>query len=306
MMAVTYNVMNWKSIYMGTMIFQILCIGIVWIIPESARWQLVVGQTDKAEKTLRLYAKKDKMEHLEGTNGDMLFKRRFDKLKDHLVTEKRIEKSKGFFDLLRSPRTLRYCFALYAIWFLRTLIDWGLFYSTLDFSGNVFVNNAIILSASVATNAFMNWKIDSFKRKSMLITMFLATSLLLCASIPVVESDRYIVIRMILIALGKFFSSGIYILLYVYTSELFPTSIRHFGLGTCSFASRIASVSAPFLAQLVRSKPRFPIKLNSTSNEIIFRVLKQSVKFKPHSRLTEFSSDLIVIKFAKNLFKYRI
>lgn len=255
MMIVTYNVMKFKYIYMGTMIFQLLSIGIVTVIPESARWQFVAGHIDKAEQTLRFYSKKAKVEDPEENfENDERFNRKLDKLRDYLVVEKTTTKTMGLFDLLRSPHTSKFCFALYIIWFLRAFIGWGLVYSTLDLSGNVFVNNAIILTASVAANAFMTWKIDSFKRKSMLITMFLATSVLLCASIAVVESHKYIIPRMILIASGKFFSSGIYILLYVYTSELFPTNIRHFGVGTCSLASRIASISAPFLAQLVRNQ----------------------------------------------------
>ncbi|XP_015786194.1 organic cation transporter protein [Tetranychus urticae] len=258
MMFVTYHVPKFKYIYMGSMIFQLLCIGIVTILPESARWQLVVGQIDRAEETLRLYAKKRKSKGAESdtetANKDdeqkELFDLKLDKLRGHLYSGERPTTFRGLFYLIRQPRISRFCFALYVIWFLRTFIGWGLIYSTLDLSGNVFINNAIILTASVLANLFMTWKIDSFRRRSMLITFFLMTSVLLCASIAFVESHQYIIPRMILIASGKFFSTAIYSLVYVYTSEIFPTNIRHLGVGTCSMVSRIASISVPFLAQL--------------------------------------------------------
>lgn len=41
---------------------------------------------------------------------------------------------------------------------------------------------------------------------------------------------------------GKFFVSGSYAAIYLYSSEIFPTSVRNSCLGACSMMARIGSM----------------------------------------------------------------
>ena len=54
---------------------------------------------------------------------------------------------------------------------------------------------------------------------------------------------------------GKFCASMSYAIIYLFSSELFPTSIRNTGMGCCSMMARlnILSMTAPFIIGLVRS-----------------------------------------------------
>merc|ERR1711962_1313634 len=54
--------------------------------------------------------------------------------------------------------------------------------------------------------------------------------------------------RLILLLLGKFGASCAFATLYVFTSELFPTSIRTSAIGTCSIVSRLFTMAAPFVS----------------------------------------------------------
>ena len=58
-------------------------------------------------------------------------------------------------------------------------------------------------------------------------------------------------IKMIVSLTGKFAVSTSLAVLYVYTSELFPTEVRNKGLGVSSVATRCGSLLAPFVALLV-------------------------------------------------------
>ena len=50
---------------------------------------------------------------------------------------------------------------------------------------------------------------------------------------------------------GKFFVSASLGLIYLYTSEMFPTATRSAVLGMCATMSKVGSIVAPSLAELV-------------------------------------------------------
>ncbi len=52
--------------------------------------------------------------------------------------------------------------------------------------------------------------------------------------------------------IGKLGAAGTTGVVYVYTTELFPTVFRNAGIGACSFFGRLGAVSAPQIHLLVR------------------------------------------------------
>ena len=56
---------------------------------------------------------------------------------------------------------------------------------------------------------------------------------------------------MMLSIIGKFFISCSLGLIYLYTSEMFPTSTRSAALGMCATMSKFGSIAAPALAEVV-------------------------------------------------------
>ena len=51
-----------------------------------------------------------------------------------------------------------------------------------------------------------------------------------------------------LVSIGKFGASASFAIVYLYTAELYPTSIRNTAVGTASMIARIGGIAAPFLA----------------------------------------------------------
>ena len=56
--------------------------------------------------------------------------------------------------------------------------------------------------------------------------------------------------------IGKFFAAAGYALVYQYTGELFPTSVRSTAIGAASMFARFGSVLSPYVASLVSNSPQ--------------------------------------------------
>ena len=67
------------------------------------------------------------------------------------------------------------------------------------------------------------------------------------------KANKYKYIILTLAMFGKFCASMSYAIIYLFSSELFPTSIRNTGMGCCSMVARVGSMTAPFIIGLVRS-----------------------------------------------------
>ena len=46
------------------------------------------------------------------------------------------------------------------------------------------------------------------------------------------------------------FASGVFQAIYVYTPEVYPTSVRAFALGSCSAFARVGAIATPYIAQV--------------------------------------------------------
>ena len=53
---------------------------------------------------------------------------------------------------------------------------------------------------------------------------------------------------------GKFGFTMAFSVVYIYTAELYPTVLRNIGIGMCSSAARIGSITAPYVIYLGRWK----------------------------------------------------
>lgn len=65
-------------------------------------------------------------------------------------------------------------------------------------------------------------------------------------------------LKLIFFLLGKFSITVAFTVVYIYTTEMFPTNLRHSLLGCCAMCGRVGSIVAPqtpLLAQYYSSMP---------------------------------------------------
>ena len=112
--------------------------------------------------------------------------------------------------------------------------------------GDFFINNIILSAVELPGYVYVILLMDVWGRKPLMIfsLVFTGTSSIISSYV----SDD--VARNILLYVAKNTASGAFSLIYLYTSELFPTSVRGTGLGTCSLMARVGALFTPFMSDL--------------------------------------------------------
>ncbi|XP_050718793.1 organic cation transporter protein-like isoform X1 [Eriocheir sinensis] len=216
-----------------------------WLIPESPRWLQAQGKHQKAMAVLQKIARKNNKEiepalERQCTTGEGV---------NNIVRSKIT-----FLDVLRSPVLCLRMFSMFFVWIVTTLVYYGLSLNATSFGhGDEEIRPFVdfILSALVEIPGYtLAWLGMSFwgRKGSLMLSMILAGLLCVGAGFSQEYSSQYL---LALTLLGKCCITCAFGIIYVFTSEMFPTSVRSTVLGLCSTCARIGAMLAPFSDQLV-------------------------------------------------------
>ena len=174
-------------------------------------------------------------------------------------------------DLWKVPQLLIYSLVLYFVWFANVFVYYGFSYNAGSLGGSLHVNimgeflisnirsghthnqlSQPVQSIAECLQVFTIYHcVDRINRKPFAIALALGAAIATVGIIPFTfAGDSGIKYRVALSLVGKFFVGGVYQILYLVTSEIYPTTMRQLGVGCCSVAGRIGSTLAPFAKEL--------------------------------------------------------
>ncbi|KFM67684.1 Organic cation transporter protein, partial [Stegodyphus mimosarum] len=208
-------------------------------IPESPRWLLIQGKVKQLEKILIEGAKLNGQE-LKYQIKDLKM------LKEQKTGQNR--STSNVFDLFRSPKMRSRVLNMIYLWIVNAFMYYGLSYNTNDLAGNPYLNFFLAGALEIPAYASVFFGIKKWGRRPTLTFFMLAGGCACAAIIAVPESILWLTTAFAMI--GKFCISGSFGVLYLYTSELFPTVVRNVAIGTCSMWARVGSILAPFVKEL--------------------------------------------------------
>lgn len=265
-----YHVRHFRYLQLGTTAFEIVWFtALLFIIPESVRWQLIHGHYEDAEESLRRAASlKGKFSEVEISRKVVLLTQT---LREEELEESVLERKKqNIFDLWKIPKLLKLSLILYYLWFSQAFIFYGLVYNIGNLGGNIFINFSIFGLSYFVSNTFVLYIMSRMGRKRLLWSLFIVEAISFTGMFAFSFNESGLWFRIGFAFFGNFCVSGAFNILYLYTAESLPTTVRQVGIGSCSVAARVGSIIAPFMKELVS------VALNLIVKRINFSLCKQT------------------------------
>ncbi|XP_076254271.1 organic cation transporter protein-like [Rhynchophorus ferrugineus] len=271
-----WSLKHWRPLLLVCYIPPLFLITYLWLIPESIRWNLSKGQVEEAKETLRKLAR---------VNGKEISEKELETL-DVQEIERRdcsesLEKSGSILEAVKSGILMVRLIACCFCWITCVFLFYGLTLNSVALNGNHYVD--FILTALVEVPAYIvcNFIVDTMGRKKSLCGSYLLTGTACLAFIFIPPASRWGSLAVYLI--GKFGATASFTILYVLTSEMFPTHLRHSFMGTCSTFGRCGSMispQTPLLAQIWEPLPLISFGVMSLAAAVLTMIFPETVNKK--------------------------
>uniref|UniRef100_A0A8C5IWQ7 Synaptic vesicle 2-related protein n=1 Tax=Junco hyemalis TaxID=40217 RepID=A0A8C5IWQ7_JUNHY len=236
--------LGWRWLLILSALPLLLFAGLCFWLPESARYDVLSGNQEKALATLKRIATE---------NGAPM-------PLGKLVVSR--QEDRGKMRDLFTPHFRWTTLLLWFIWFSNAFSYYGLVLLTTELFQEVKAKCSLTceyLTEEDYTDLLWTtlsefpgvlvtlWIIDRIGRKKTMALSFLVFSF--CSLLLFLCVGRNILTVLLFIA--RAFISGGFQAAYVYTPEVYPTATRALGLGTCSGMARVGALITPFIAQVM-------------------------------------------------------
>jgi MFS family permease len=238
------TIKNWRNLITVVSLLGLSVTSIFWRhIPESPRWLLIQGQTKECELQLKSIAK---------INGRPECDIHLNNSETHAtkLVGKAQQGSEGALDLFRNVIMRKRMIIMLYYWFVASAVYYGLSMNA-RIGPNIYVTffgaTIVEFPGYVASSYFLR-KLGR-RKSTACFTLLGCVSLVLCAFL---SSSSYPNSRALLSfnMLAKFGLSTTFANIYVYGSELVPTSLRNTAIGLLSVGARVAGVLLPYIMML--------------------------------------------------------
>ncbi|XP_034829216.1 organic cation transporter protein-like [Maniola hyperantus] len=240
---IAWLISPWRYVIMATTIPCFLCVSYYWLITESVRWLLSKKQYTEAKHILHTIARVNKTEISEKSLEAIL------NSPQPTITKSNADGPGLVRTIIHSPILLRRICTTPFWWMTMTFIYYGLSINSTSLSDTMHLNYMLTSFVSIPgfyTSAFLS---NTIGRKFTVTLGFLVSAV--CNISFVFIPKDFVIPRLIVYLLGKFFIASVGSTLYIYTSELYPTEYRHTLLGFSSMIGRIGAIFAPLTPALM-------------------------------------------------------
>jgi len=205
-------------------------------IPESPRFLLKNKKDDEAKQVLKIMASWNKVELPE--------------VFEITLTDEPSETERAWKLFTYSRYTCAATIAQMFIWFTAALYFFALSFNMNDVLGNPYLNLAVTGIMEILINICSYFFIDRIGRRWCMLVSFVlcGISVGICRFLPHQNLHyTHFSVKTFWVIFGRAVGGFIYSLVYLYSAEIFATTVRSSGLGLCVCAAQISSLIAPFV-----------------------------------------------------------
>jgi len=224
---------------------------IMYWIPESPRWLIARSRMDEAKKILSDASKR---------NGKPVEPECIELTKPSAAGSKG-----GFLDIMKHPTLRCHTLIMYFNWFTTAFIMYGLALSWQELTDGLFLNFLIGTLLDFPAKTLAMVLVQRVGRKYPYMVGSCTTGIMFLLTL-FIERDVYpsnwpIVV---LALIGNFSTTMCFAILYMYTGELMPTTVRAAGVGSSSLVSKVGGTLSTTVAALADIHVAIPTLIFST------------------------------------------
>ncbi|CAG03733.1 unnamed protein product [Tetraodon nigroviridis] len=248
LIAVAYCVNEWRMLILAVtspLVLSVIC----WRwLPESARWLVANGKVDAAHRYLLQCAEmNNRTKSMETVTPNCLMES---------VQVKTKEKKYSFLDIFKTPNIRMLSICLGIVWFGAELTYYGISLNIAGFGLNLYLTQFVFASMEFLMKICSYFFLEKIGRRSSVMGALFLTGLCLLVNI-FVPKDNWIV-RTTVGSLGKGFSEVSCTVMYLYTTELYPTVLRQNGMGYSALVARLGVAISPLVMLLEDAWHKLP------------------------------------------------
>ena len=240
-----FQFQSWRMLYVITSLPSVVfLVAVLPFVSESPRWYLVRQKTEKAMEIIKSIAT---------TNGRDLPSELVLTL-DAVDPEKIDQAASGtLIDVIRSPLARIRLILIVLATFFCSVSYYGLSLNVVNLKTSIYLSviiNSVVEMPGMLLAALLLKKIG--RRPLVVGTMWLSGVFCLAAALTAGSNK---IVRLLEGAVGIFGVTATYNLVYIYTAELFPTTVRNSTLGCATMALQIGAILAPMVVVLGEKIP---------------------------------------------------
>ena len=235
---------SWFTLQWVSSVASFIQLGLWFVLPESPRWLIASNRTKEAEQLVRKAAERNG-KHLTGKalGADLEMKQQ-----DSDTNAPDTKPQTLDFKELFNPHLRRITIVMFIVWPIVTMGYYGITFGMASLSDDLFMDFALSSLIEIPSYILVLILMDIIGRKPIFSSSLLLTGLSCIVVGSMDKEGEFADLRRVLALAGKFFASGTFAIVYMYTAELYPTLIRSTAVGTCSLMARIGGISSPYIA----------------------------------------------------------
>lgn len=228
---VAYFIPTWQGIQLAISLPNFLFLLYYWMVPESPRWLLTRKKQEKAMTIMYTIA---------NSNGKYMTTT----YKELTVSDDEVT-NPAFFDLVRTSQMRKCTFILMYAWFTSAVVYQGLVMRLGIVSGSLYTDFFISAVVEVPAAILILLSIDRIGRRLpfALSNLVAGVACLVTAVLP----EDIIWLKITIATIGRLGITMAFEIVYFVNTEIYPTSLRNFGVSMCSGMCDLGGIIAPFL-----------------------------------------------------------